>query len=141
MFELMTLHRVHGSLLKPRGNIIDEDGINPIQTNRKPPYSSQLSKLIQDCLRPIPLDQPNVMESSTKISTHRDAIIKLAQERETAKPSEDDRLYYIGNEINWAKIGDWQPHERDRDSNKSDGDFADPEFSPTRYPFFEEPEE
>lgn len=141
MFELMTLHRVHGFLIKPRGNIIDEEGIKPIQTNRKPPYSSQLSKLIQDCLRPNPLDRPNVMELRTKIGTHRDAIIQLAQERDTAKPSEDERLYYIGNEIKWAKTGDWQPHERDRDSNKSDDGFADPEFSPIRYPVFEEPEE
>ena len=119
MFELMTLHRVHGFLLKPRGNIIDEEGIKPIETDRKPPYSSQLSKLIQDCLKHIPLDRPTVMELRTKISTHRDAIVRLAREREgeeEAKPSEDERLYYVGNEIKWAKTGDWQPHERDKDS-------------------------
>lgn len=98
MFELMTLHRVHGFLLKPRGNIINEEGIKPIQTNREPPYSLQLSKLIQDCLKSIPLDRPNVTELRAKISTHRDAIVTLAREREeaeTAKPSEDERLYYI----------------------------------------------
>ena len=134
MFEIMTLHRVHGFLLKARGNIINEEGIKPIQTSRKPPYSSQLSKLIQDCLQPIPLDRPNVMELRAKISTHRDAILKLAREREGAEPSADEKLYYVGNEIKWAKTGDWQPHERDRDSNKSEDGFADPDLSPIRYP-------
>ena len=85
MFELMTLYRVHGFLLKPQGNIIDEEGIKPIQTNRKPPYSSQFSKLIQDCLKPIPLDRPSVTELRTKINIHRDAVVKLAREREGAE--------------------------------------------------------
>lgn len=144
MFELMTLHRVHGFLLKPRGNIVDEAGIKPIQTDRNPPYSSQLSKLIQDCLRPIPLDRPTVMELRTKINPHRDAIVKLAREREgaeTARPSENERLYYIGNEIKWAKTGDWQPHERDKDSDKSESGFADPDLSPIQYPVFDDPGE
>ena len=95
MFELMTLHRVPGFLLKPRGDITDEEGIKPIQTNRKPPYSSQLSKLIQDCLKPIPLDRPNVKELLARTRTHRDAIVRLVREREgaeTAKPLEDERL-------------------------------------------------
>ena len=142
MFELMTLYRVHGFLLKPQGNIIDEEGIKPIQTNRKPSYSSQLSKLIQDCLKPIPLDRPNVTELRTKINIHRDAIIKLVREREgaeTAKPLEDERLYYVGNEIKWAKTGDWQPHERDMDTNKSEGGFANPDLSPIQSPVFKEP--
>ncbi len=141
MFELMTLHRVRSFLLKPRGNIIDEEGIKPIETDRNPPYSSQLSKLIQDCLKPIPLDRPNVMELRTKISTHRDVIVGLAREREgeeKAKPLEDERLYYVGNEIKWAKTGDWQPHERDKDSNKSEDGFVDPDFSPIGYPVFED---
>lgn len=144
MFELMTLHRVHGFLLKPQGNIVDEEGIKPVQTDRKPSYSSQLSKLIQDCLKPIPLDRPSVIELRTKISTHRDAIAKLAREREraeTAKPTEDERLYYIGNEIKWAKTGDWRPHERDKDSNKSGDGFADFDLSPIQYPVFKEPGE
>ena len=136
MFELMALHRVRSFLLKPRGNLIDEEGIKPIETDRKPPYSSQLSKLIQDCLKPIPLDRPTVMELRTKISAHRDIIVGMA--REKAKPSEDERLYYVGNEIKWAKTGDWQPHERDKDSNKSEDGFADPDFSPIRYPVFED---
>ena len=142
MFELMTLYRVHGFLLKPQGNIIDEEGIKPIQTNRKPSYSSQLSKLIQDCLKPIPLDRPSVTELRTKINIHRDAIVKLAREREgaeTEKPLEDERLYYVGNEIKLAKTGDWQPHERDMDTNKSEGGFADPDFSPIQFPVFKEP--
>lgn len=141
MFELMTLHRVHGFLLKPRGNIKDEEGINPIQTNREPSYSSQLCELIQDCLKPIPLDRPNFMELRTKISVHRDAIVKMSREREgaeVAQPSEDERLYYVGNEIQWAKTGDWQSHERDKDSNKSEDGFADPDLSPIRYPVFKE---
>lgn len=144
MFELMTLHRVHGFLLKPRGNIPDEEGIKPIQTHRKPSYSSQLSQLIQDCLKPIPLDRPNVMELRTKINSHRDAIFKHVREREGAEatePLEDERLYYIGNEIKRAKTGDWQPHERDRDSNKSEDGFADPNLSLIQYPVFEEPGE
>lgn len=144
MFELTTLHRVHAFLLKVRGNIIDEEGIKPIQTNRKPSYSSQLSELIQNCLKPIPSDRPNLMELRAKISTHRDAIVKLVREREggeIAKPTEDERLYYIGNEIKWAKTGDWQPHEHDKDSNKADDGFADPDLSPIRYPVFEEPGE
>ncbi|CAF9919092.1 G2-specific serine/threonine protein kinase [Imshaugia aleurites] len=140
MFELMTLHRVPGFLLKPRGDITDEEGIKPIQTNRKPPYSSQLSKLIQECLKPIPLDRPNVKELLARIRTHRDAIVRLVREREgaeTAKPLEDERLYYVGNEIKWAKTGDWQPHELDRDPNKSEDGFADPDLSPIQYPVFE----
>lgn len=144
MFELMTLHRVYAFLLKVRGNIIDEEGIESIQTDRKPPYSSHLSKLIQDCLKPIPSDRPNIMELRAKISTHRDAIVKLVREREgaeTGKPTEDERLYYIGNEIKGAKTGDWQPHERDKDSNKSDDGFADPDLSPLQHPVFKEPGE
>ena len=144
MFELMTLHRVYRFLLKPQGNIVNEAGIKPIQTNRKPPYSLQLSELIQDCLKTDPQDRPNVMELRVKIKTHRDAIVKVVQEREAAeraKPSEEERLYYIGNEIKWAKPGDWQPHERDKDSYKSEEGFADPELSPIQYPVFKEPGE
>ena len=80
------------------------------------------------------------MELRAKITTHRDAIIKLAREREgaeTVKPSADEKLYYIGNEIKLAKTGDWQPHERDRDSNKSEDGFADPDLSPIRHPVIE----
>lgn len=141
MFELMTLHRVHRFLLKAQGNVIDEEGIQPIETSRKPPYSSQLSNLIQNCLKPTPVDRPDVMELRTKISTHRDAVIKLVREREgaeAAKPMDDERLYYVGNEIKWAKPGDWQPHERDKGSNKSEDKFADPDLSPIQYPIFEE---
>ena len=135
MFELMTLHRVPGFLLKPRGNIIDEEGIKPIQTNRKPPYTSQLSKLIQDCLKPIPWDRPSVMELRAKMNTYRDATVKLTREREgtgTAERLEDERLYYVGNEIKWAKTGDWQPFEGDQDLDKSESGFADPDLSPLR---------
>ena len=47
-------------------------------------------------------------------------IIKLAQKHEgeeTAKPWEDERLHYVGNEIKLTKTGDWQAHEGDVDSN------------------------
>ena len=94
---------------------------------------SRAPKLIHDCLKPIPRDRPNVMELRSKIRAHRDAIVKVVREREgaeSAKPSEDERLYYVGNEIEWAKTGDWQPHKSDRDSNKSENGFPDPEFSP-----------
>lgn len=144
MFELMTLHRVHRFLLKTQGNIIDEEGIQPIETNRKPPYSSHLSQLIQDCLKPTPVDRPDVMELRIKISTHRDAIIKLVREREgaeRAEPMDDERLYYVGNEIKWAEPGAWRPHERDRGSKESEDGFADPDLSPIRYPVFEDSEE
>ena len=139
MFELLTLHKVHGFLLKPQGNIVDEEGIHPIQTNRNPQYSSQLSKLIQDCLKPLPKDRPSVLELRAKISAHRDAIINLVRERqaaESAQPLEGERLYYVGNEIKWAKTGDWQPHEQDRDQNKSESGFLDPDLSPIQYPAF-----
>ena len=140
MFELMTLHKVHGFLIKPKGGIADEEGIKPIQTNRKPAYSSQLSTLIQDCLKPFPQDRPNVTELRTKISAHRDAIVKLAREREgagTAKPLESERLYYVGNEIKRAKTGDWRPHEQDVDSDRSEAGFEDTDVSPILYPVFE----
>ena len=143
VFEVMTLHRVYGFLLKTRGNIIDEEGVKPIQTHRKPPYSSQLSQLIQDCLKPVPLDRPDILELRAKIGAHRDAIVK-PQEREgaeTAKPLEDERLYYVGNEIKWAKTGDWQLQKRDKDSNQSEDGFADPDFSPIRYLISKEPGE
>ena len=144
MFELTTLHRVQAFLLKVRRNGIDEEGIKPIQTDRKPSYSSQLSELIQNCLKPIPSERPNVMELRAKISTHRDAIVKLVREREggeIAQATEDERLYYIGNEIKSAETGDWRPHEGEKDSKQADDGFADPDLSPIRYPVFEEPGE
>ena len=39
------------------------------------------------------------MELRSKIRAHRDAIVTVVREREgleSAKPSEDERLYYVG---------------------------------------------
>lgn len=142
MFELMTLHRVKGFLLKARGDIIDEEGIKPIQTNRKVGYSSQLSKLIQDCLKPTPGQRPSVMELRTKIGSYRGAVVKLVRERAgtgTAAPLEYEKLYYVGNEIKRAKTGEWQPLEQDKDLDKSEDGFADPDLSRIQFPVFKEP--
>lgn len=141
MFELMTLHRVKGFLLQARGHDIDEEGIKPIQTNRKVGYSSQLSKLIQDCLKPTPGQRPSVMELRTKIGTYRGAVVKLVREREgtgTAEPLEYEKLYYIGNEIKRAETGEWQALEGDKDLDKSEDGFADPDLSRIQFPVFKE---
>lgn len=145
MCELMTLHKVNRFLLKPRVNIIDEEGIKPIQTSRKVGYSSQLSKLIQACLKPNPRQRPSVTELRTKIATYRGAVVKLVRECEgtgRAEPLENEKLYYVGNEIKGAKTGEWQPLGREKDLDQSDEDgFADPDLSPIQFPVFKKPGE
>lgn len=76
MFELMTLHRVRAFVLKPKGNLADEEGINPIRrtgslhTARSSPPSSKIAsspshRTGQSSRSYVPRSVPTVMPLSS----------------------------------------------------------------------------
>jgi serine/threonine protein kinase len=139
MYELLTLHRVRSALFEaetdPEGGI---EGLPEIVTGKYPEYSEALRTLVRQCLRPNPQDRPRIADMENQIQACRRQIAQHFYELRgdnKSVPSDEERLYYRGNEIETMEPGYWLP-SNPRNFGGPESGFADPDLGPIKFPRF-----
>lgn len=128
MCEMITLHR--HSRCGPAG----QDGMPQIITSKFPEYSHALRSLVESCMHSDPKKRPLIHQLESHIDEQRRRIVHRRGENQTV-PSEEERLYYRGNEIETMSHGRWQlSGAKPRKHRKSK--FVDPDLGPIQYPSF-----